>query len=236
MSIRRASGNVLYRHNNHLNANLRHIRRISSAVFSGLGFHACELVGTHSLRVSFSSPGAFRRARASGIVLSNFSVVIVGPRGPRQHGRRRLRGAIVDGLHQALVVNRQRRAWRTSGLSSGGLAVLKASRAMFIPGAASGAGAGRHAGSSTGWRPASTSHSPVSSFDRRPVPPEPRSTTTGASTVCRASSRGGAAGEHIVRSGNRIAGTGRCQPAGDPVARRSSCVKRAAYSAEVIDA
>ena len=131
MSIRRASETSLYRHNNHLNANLRHIRRISSAVFSGLGFHACELVGTHSLRVSFPAPG-LSGGRGLRIVLSNFSVVIVGPRGPRQHGRRRLRGAIVDGLHQALVVNRQRRACAPQGYPAAA-AVLKASRAMFIP-------------------------------------------------------------------------------------------------------
>ena len=64
---------------------------ISSAVFSGLGFHACELVGTHSLRVRFFQPQRLQTSTSLlGIIFGNLSVVIVGPGGARQHRRRRL--------------------------------------------------------------------------------------------------------------------------------------------------
>ena len=99
----------LYRHNNHLNANLRHIRLDKLRRFQRAGIPRLRAGGHPQLEGQVFQPQGFQAgAGLLRIIFGNFSVIIVGPRGPRQHGRRRLRGAIVDGLHQALVVNRQR--------------------------------------------------------------------------------------------------------------------------------
>ena len=55
---------TFYRHNHHFYVNPAPYPPESvPAVFSGLGFHACERVGTHSFSVKFSSPNDFNCSR-----------------------------------------------------------------------------------------------------------------------------------------------------------------------------